>query len=197
MEKPEKAPFFLQAPTTKVSADDYADSSMRSIIKSKNVEGSSLMHSISTRLEALLSAFEAKVARKRRSEEWEGDDEDGRGSEKISYEAVIEYMVTLTADEADFELKALCIGPEDEDGCVLLSKLMHIFTLALESCTQFDLIQAWMRRFCDLYSDVIMATKALKEPLQALLAAQESSWRRMQELLHNSACLVKLHTGEV
>ena len=107
---------------------------------------------------------------------------------------VVEYLMTLSASGVDIQLNSLSMGEEDLAGKKHLKSMLRVFELIVKSNENFDAVQAYLHRFCFVHGDTIAACEDLLEATNDVRLAQNESWGKVQRLLQETSCLVKLFT---
>ena len=108
---------------------------------------------------------------------------------------VISYLMELSASGVDIQLNSLSFGGvEDVSGLKHLKLMLHVFEKAVESNQNFDAVQAYLHRFCVVHGDTIAQCEDLLEATNKVRQVQNKTWGKVQKLLQETSCLVKLFT---
>ena len=107
---------------------------------------------------------------------------------------VIDYLMGLSASGVDVQLSSLSMGAEDLPGRKHLESMLKVLELAVQSSDNYDAIQAYLHRFCYVHGDTIAVCPELLDAANRVRAAQDKAWGKVQRLLQETSCLVKLFT---
>lgn len=99
--------------------------------------------------------------------------------------------MSLGPPQVDLEMQALCLGNFDEDGLELLRLCAGYLTRTLTSRRYFEVIQAYLSRFLQIYAPVLMeAGSSVRGEVEALRQAQVQVNRQMKGLVQHNLCLL-------
>ena len=73
----------------------------------------------------------------------------------VANSKLLDYLKTLPPPAVDLELRALCSGPQDEEGIALLGSLFAWFTQRFLTGTDFEVLEAYLHRTLLLHSDTV------------------------------------------
>ena len=109
--------------------------------------------------------------------------------------AVVNYLMTLSASGVDVQLSSLSMGGvEDTEGLKHLHTMLNVFELAILSNENYDAVQAYLHRFCVVHGDTIAESERLIDACRTVQQAQQKTWGKVNQLLQETNCLVKLFT---
>ncbi|KAJ2162414.1 rRNA-processing protein utp21 [Coemansia sp. RSA 552] len=107
--------------------------------------------------------------------------------ETMSFGVVFDYLKELNPSAIDVEIRTL---PVDED-LRALKAFIRATTAQLQSKRDFELAQAYLQVFLNVFADVIRANAGELEPLLAELRSQaQEQWGTVDKLIRYSACMV-------
>ncbi|KAJ2687947.1 rRNA-processing protein utp21 [Coemansia spiralis] len=111
-----------------------------------------------------------------------------RGQETMSFAAVFDYLKELNPSAIDLELRTI---PVDDD-LRAVKAFIQACTAHLRSKRDFELVQAYLQVFLNVFGDII---KANAEELESLLVElrkeSKSQWSTVDGLIRYSACMVE------
>jgi sulfur relay (sulfurtransferase) DsrC/TusE family protein len=85
-------------------------------------------------------------------------------------------------------------GVEDTEGLKHLKAMLNVFENAILSNENYDVVQAYLHRFFFVHGDTISESDMLIEACHNVRNAQKLTWGKVQKLLQETSCLVKLFT---
>ena len=106
------------------------------------------------------------------------------------YARVITHLAELGPSATEMEFRLL-----REDTDTDLKAAMQFFCYALENCSDYDLVEAWLCLFLKLHSDAIAVHPSLSALSLRLEEYQNRSWGRLEGLFHHALCLINVMTG--
>ncbi|KAJ2080095.1 rRNA-processing protein utp21, partial [Coemansia sp. S142-1] len=111
-----------------------------------------------------------------------------RGQETMSYAAVFEYLKELNPSAIDLELRTLPV----DDNLRAVKAFIQASTAHLRSKRDFELVQAYLQVFLNVFGDIIKANTEDLEPLLVELRKEsKSQWSTIDGLIRYSACMVE------
>ncbi|KAJ2505410.1 rRNA-processing protein utp21 [Coemansia sp. RSA 2052] len=111
-----------------------------------------------------------------------------RGQETMSFAAVYEYLKELNPSAIDLEIRTL---PVDDD-LRAAKAFIQASTAQLRSKRDFELVQAYLQVFLNVFGDIIKANTESLEPLLVELRKEsKSQWSTIDGLIRYSACMVE------
>ncbi|KAJ2450150.1 rRNA-processing protein utp21 [Coemansia sp. RSA 2424] len=111
-----------------------------------------------------------------------------RGQETMSFAAVYEYLKELNPSAIDLEIRTL---PVDDD-LRAVKAFIQASTAQLRSKRDFELVQAYLQVFLNVFGDIIKANTESLEPLLVELRKESrSQWSTIDGLIRYSACMVE------
>ncbi|KAJ2331593.1 rRNA-processing protein utp21 [Coemansia sp. RSA 2673] len=106
----------------------------------------------------------------------------------MSYAAVFEYLKELNPSAIDLELRTLPV----DDNLRAVKAFIQASTAHLRSKRDFELVQAYLQVFLNVFGDIIKANTEDLEPLLVELRKEsKSQWSTIDGLIRYSACMVE------
>ena len=110
----------------------------------------------------------------------------------VANSKLLDYLKTLPPPAVDLELRALCSGPQDEEGIALLGSLFAWFTQRFLTGTDFEVLEAYLHRTLLLHSDTALSQPSLLPVTRAVAEAHSVGTGRLRELVQSNLCMLKL-----
>ncbi|KAJ2823233.1 rRNA-processing protein utp21, partial [Coemansia furcata] len=111
-----------------------------------------------------------------------------RAQETLAYSAVFDYLKELNPSAIDLELRTL---PVDDD-LRAVKAFVQACTAHLRSKRDFELVQAYLQVFLNVFGDIIKANAEELEPLLVELRKESrAQWSTVDGLIRYSACMVE------
>lgn len=110
----------------------------------------------------------------------------------VASSKLLDYLKTLPPPAVDLELRALCSGPDDEDGITLLGSLLAWFTQRLRAGTDFEVLEAYLHRALLLHGDTVLGHSSLLPVALMVAVAHKSGASKLRELVQSNLCMLKL-----
>ncbi|KAJ2002216.1 rRNA-processing protein utp21, partial [Coemansia thaxteri] len=111
-----------------------------------------------------------------------------RGQETMSFGPVYEYLKALNPSAIDLEIRTL---PVDDD-LRAVKAFIQASTAQLRSKRDFELVQAYLQVFVNVFGDIIKANTEELEPLLVELRKEsKAQWGTIDGLIRYSACMVE------
>ncbi|KAJ1645421.1 rRNA-processing protein utp21, partial [Coemansia asiatica] len=110
-----------------------------------------------------------------------------RSQETMHYAPVFEYLKELNPSAADIEIRTLPVT----DDLKAVKAFIRATTAQLGSKRDFELAQAYLQVFLNVFADIIKENAAeLEDPLNALSKECRKQWNTVDGLIRYSACMV-------
>ncbi|KAJ2835623.1 rRNA-processing protein utp21 [Coemansia sp. 'formosensis'] len=111
-----------------------------------------------------------------------------RAQETLAYAAVFDYLKELNPSAIDLELRTL---PVDDD-LRAVKAFVQACTAHLRSKRDFELVQAYLQVFLNVFGDIIKANaEELEHLLVELRKESRAQWSTVDGLIRYSACMVE------
>lgn len=157
-------------------------------------------HTVSSVLNADVLPAGSRILKQRRGKEDRGKPARSKlaalllqtdGQDEETDDAVTRHLMNLGPPQVDLEMQALCLGLFDDDGVDLLKRCAGYLTRQLVSRRHFEVMQAYLSRFLQIYSTMLLeAGPKVRAEVQALREAQTQANRQMKELVQHNLCLL-------
>ena len=110
----------------------------------------------------------------------------------VVHSKLLEYLKTLPPPAVDLELRALCTGPDDDEGVVLLGTLLAWFTQRLRIGTDFEILEAYLHRALLIHGSTVMNQPRLLPVASTVAEAHSAGASKLRELVQSNLCMLKL-----
>ena len=97
----------------------------------------------------------------------------------------------MTPAAIDFEIRTLSLQ-EDYKEIKLFIKMIDNL---LDTCHNFELLQAYLNLFLKIHGDVIVTDGDLAAMVTSLREKEREKWNHLQSMFQNTLCLVKFFSG--
>jgi U3 small nucleolar RNA-associated protein 21 len=109
---------------------------------------------------------------------------------------IAQHLTALPPTAVDIELRSLCLSSADAAGLELLSALLGFFAHQVATGELYELTQAQLQLFLQIYQDVIVPNPELSAAVRAVRDAERDDAARLRRMLDKSLCMVSLFLGQ-
>jgi len=108
-----------------------------------------------------------------------------------NYTAAFNELTSMTPSGIDYEIRALSL----QNDFLEVKMFMRMIHSLLISDSNFEVVQSLLSVFLKIHGDLIPKEPELTKLSEKIKKKQEQAWNRLQNMFHNSLCLIRFFSG--